>query len=306
MKTIFGIILILFLISCAPTSKLSESDITNTTIKPSDTVIFNIPNSKITREMKETKPDLLKRFPFISYLPVTDFNGKFPPEFYTSIKLKFEAENIKNVDYWSLRNNKSLYDIIYIQPLWIGEFTLKEDDLIYNIARSFNISKEQVNILDNWVKDGGILWLESALFISSYDYKFNNFDENKIKEYIQKLKSLKLFGNKINITTFTAKKIDEFNIEKLLIEIVPERNSFNDEILKDTEKLLLEQNDYVGIYITVDGTPIVKSGDNIFSSYVNHGKGKIITIAPFDFKNVYYDGEIFRINLLSWAMNVRK
>lgn len=306
MKNFTIIIIILFLISCAPTTKLSESEILSTTTRQEETTIFNIPDSKITREIKDTKPDLLRGFPFISYIPISDFKGKFPPEFYSSIKIKFEAQNIKNVDYWNLRNNNHLYDIIYIQPIWIGEYIFKENDYIYNIAHSFNISKEQINILENWIKEGGTLWLESALFISSYDFKFNNFNDEKLKEFIQKLKSLTLFGNKINVIPFIAKKIDEFNTEKLLIEITPEKDYLLDDMRNDINKLLLEQNDYVGLYITVVGNPLIKSEENIFASYVEHGKGKIITIAPFDFKNVYYDGEIFRIHLLSWAMNVRK
>ena len=64
----------------------------------------------------------------------------------------------------------------------------------------------------------------------------------------------------------------------------------------------MQQNDYVGIYLTVQGNPIVRSGGRVYASYVASGKGKIITLAPFDFQDSYHDGELFRLLLLAWAL----
>ncbi len=65
-------------------------------------------------------------------------------------------------------------------------------------------------------------------------------------------------------------------------------------------KLLLEQTDSRGLYFTVQGTEIVSSGGNVYASVADYGKGKIITLAPFDYRNTYFDGETLRLDLLSW------
>jgi len=308
MRLIMSVIISTLIWACAPTSKLSWSDIAGTTVQPEEPVIFSIPSSSITRELKDTKPDILKGFPFVSAQPVINFNGKFPPEFYSSLKYRWNAEFIKSVDFWRLRYDQHMYDVIYINPVWIGELTIKEDDFLRNIAYSYNISDEQVQVLEKWINEGGILWIESAIFISSYDYNLNKFSDEKLKSLVESLRSMTLFGNKIQVQTFLAKRIDEFNTEKLLFEVTPEKNLTQQKvegINKHVNKLLIEQTDYVGIYITIEGNPIIKSGDTVYASFANYGKGKIITLAPFDFKDVHYDGEIFRFDLLSWALNDR-
>ena len=77
------------------------------------------------------------------------------------------------------------------------------------------------------------------------------------------------------------------------------------EINQNVHSLLLEQSDYIGIYFSIGGIPLIQSGDIMYASYVKYGKGKIITLAPFDFKHTHYDGEILRLDLLSWALNDR-
>ena len=300
---IFSFLMLFYIYSCAPTAKTTPYDIS---AKPEEIYTFSISHESTSREVKDTKPDIVKGFPFVSAQPFGNFMGKFPPEFYSGIKYKWNAEYITFVDFWKLRYNQHLYDVIYINPMWIGDLSLKGEDFMKNIAYSYNISDEQMKILDKWVKDGGILWFESAIFISSYDYHLNKFDDEKLKNLIERLRSMTLYGNKLNVQTLTAKRIDDFNVEKLKLEITPEKIQSAGEITDHVNRLLIEQPDYVGIYITADGNPVIKSGDTVYASYVKYGKGKIITLAPFDFKNVHYDGEIFRLDLLSWALNDRK
>lgn len=295
--------MLFYIYSCAPTAKTTPYDIS---VKPEEIYTFSISPESTSREIKDNKPDILKGFPFISSQPIVNFMGKFPPEFYSSLKYRWNAEYITFVDFWKLRHNQNLYDVIYINPLWVGDLSLKEDDFLKNIAYSYNISDEQLKILDKWVKDGGILWIESAIYISSYDYNLNKFNDEKLKNLIERLKSMTIFGNKLNVLALTAKRIDEFNVEKLAIEIIPDKNQSIKEINEHVNELLFEQTDYIGIYITADGNPIIKSGDAVYASYIKYGKGKVITLAPFDFRHVYYDGEIFRLDLLSWALNDRK
>ncbi len=304
-KIFMSIILCCLIFSCAPTSKTTQGDLE---ADKEEVYTFSIPANSISRELKDITPEILKGFPFISFQPVSNFKGKYPPEFYTRIKQRWIAETLKSADIWKLRNDRNLYDFLYSTPLWIGDLQITESDLLKNIVYSSNISEEQFKVIENWIKQGGILWIESAIFISSYDYNLNNFNEKKIKDITDRLSGMTIFGNKVQVRTSYAKKIDEFNTEKLSMLISPEQNIMKRIMLLDRQidKLLLEQTDYVGIYITLDGEPLIKSGDSVYASYINYGKGKIITIVPFDFKNVHYDGELLRLNLLLWALNDRK
>lgn len=297
-----GIAIIFFMFSCAPTAR-TTSDLSAT---PEDIYIFEVSPKSTSREIQYDKPDILKGFPFISAHPVSGFTGKFPPEFYSANKLRWHAEYITFADFWNLRHNQHLYDVIYMNPVWIGALTLREDDLMKNIAYSYNIPSEKVMILDKWIKDGGILWIESAIFISSYDYNLNKFNDEKMSALTNSIGAMTLFGNNLRVHTLTARRIDEFNVEKLSLKIVPDKNIPGiRQINQSVNALLLEQPDYIGIYFSIDGVPFLQSGDKVYGSYVKYGKGKIITIAPFDFKHAHYDGEILRLDLLSWALNDR-
>ncbi|NWF98256.1 MAG: hypothetical protein HXY52_04885 [Nitrospirae bacterium] len=304
-KILFYLFIIGLISACAPTSKTTQGDLD---ANKEEVYTFSIPANSISRELKDITPEILKGFPFVSFQPVSNFKGKYPPEFYTRIKHEWTAETLKSADIWKLRNDKNIYDFLYTTPLWIGDLQLTQNDLLKNIVYSSNISEEQFNVLENWIKQGGILWIESAIFISSYDYNLNNFNEKKIKDITDRLSVMTIFGNKVHVRTSYAKRIDEFNTEKLSMVISPEQNIIKRIMLLDRQidKLLLEQTDYVGIYITLDGEPLIKSGDSVYASYINYGKGKIITIVPFDFKNVHYDGELLRLNLILWALNDRK
>jgi hypothetical protein len=292
-------------ISCAPTASTPQGDLAP---KPEEIYTFSVPASSLSREIKDTKPDILKGFPFIAYQPVVNFRGKFPPEFYSRIKQRWAAESLKSADIWRLRNDHYLYDVLYANPLWIGDLQLREGDLLKNIVNAYNISNEQFKVLEDWIKDGGILWIESAIYISSYDYNLNHFNDEKLKDLVGKIKAMTILGHKVNVRVETARRIDEFNTERLSMVISPEENIIGhvETLDKQIRSLLLEQTDYIGIYVTIQGEPIVKSGDATYASYVNYGKGKIITLAPFDFKNVQYDGELLRLDLLLWALNDRK
>ncbi len=186
---------------------------------------------------------------------------------------------------------------------------MKGDDLLKNLALSHNLSEGQVKVLEDWVEGGGILWIESAVFVSSYDYSLNRLDQKKIEHLIERLRAQKLFGHPMRSHVLRAKRIDEFNMEKVQKEIRPDGVGIPTTAAQDDmtiRRLLLEQTDYVGIYLSVDGTPILRDASGVYASYINHGKGKVITLAPLDFRNSYYDGELFRLSLLLWALDERK
>ncbi len=196
------------------TSRLDDLDYN----KPVQIHTFPIPESSVSREYKDTRPSILKGFPFISYRPAENFAGKYPPEFYSQFKsTAFNAEFIKQADFWKMRHNQRYYDILYIMPLWVGDLYLPYDDLMKNIAYSYNISELQMEILEKWIKEGGILWIESAIYVSPYDMKINRFNEKSINDIVEKLKGMSIFGHKISLNVLKADSIDEFNVVKIQI-----------------------------------------------------------------------------------------
>lgn len=251
------------------------------------------------RDIDEETKNLLKDFPFISYKPILDFYGKFPPEFYSSIKLKWKSAPFEKANYWRLRWDPKFYDFIYLKPFWIGNLSLKTNDLLKNFAISLNVSPEEIEILENWVKNGGNLWIESAIFISSYDLSLRKIKRKQILSFLRKLNKCKLFGRKIRVFLIKAKRIDKFHVKPVLKEVNVDKDR---RFFEGVKKLLLKQEDYIGIYFTIDGTPIIKSNGRVYSSYIEYGKGKVITTVPFDFINTYFDGELYRWKLLLWAM----
>ncbi len=275
-------------------------DICDVISRPEKIEVIEVPEAYRNREESTLK--LLSGFPFISYKPVIDFYGKFPPEFYSAIKVRWRAAPFEKANYWRMRWDPYVYDFIYTRPLWIGNFSLKYEDFLKNLAVSFNVSDEETEILKNWIKQGGVLWIESAIFVSTYDMELRKIGINDIIKFARRLEKCKLFGRKLKVFILKAKRIDKFHTKTLIKEVTVNETSGLSEVLSGVKRLLLTQEDYIGIYFTVDGVPIVKDGRRVYSSYVTYGKGKIITTVPFDFSNVHYDGELYRWNLLRWAV----
>jgi len=303
MKLIVIVLLVLTANSCFYYREKCSYDICDVISQPEEIEVIEVPETYRDREENTLK--LLDGFPFISYKPVIDFYGKFPPEFYSAIKVRWKAVSFEKADYWRMRWDPYIYDFIYVRPIWIGNFSLKEKDLLKNLAISFNVSDEEMKILKDWIRQGGVLWLESAIFISTYDMELKKISMKDILKFARELKKCELFGKKLKIFILKATKIDKFHTKILTKEVDVSKNSTSsevNEILNGVNKILLTQEDYIGIYFTVDGTPIVRDSKRIYSSYINYGKGKVITTVPFDFFNVHYDGELYRWNLLLWTM----
>jgi hypothetical protein len=281
-------------------------DICDIISQPESISIIETQQSHSIDNKAYNKNTMLDGFPFVSYKPVIDFSGKFPPEFYSSIKLRWNAAPIEKANFWDLRWNPYLYDVIYAKPFWIGDFKLKSNDLIEDMSRSYNISSKEIGILKNWVKQGGTLWIESALYISSYDVSLNKLNTRKIVRIANKLRRTRLFGRKLNVFILKSRRIDRFHTKPLRRCInVKKYQSSLPKALVNVDRLLLNQYDYVGIYFTLNGKPIVRDGVLTYASYIEYGKGMIVTTVPFDFINVHYDGEMYRWNMLNWIIDNR-
>ena len=299
------VLLVVVAAGCAPKIQPSPSEVYQ---MPPEVYTFSVPADSISREIKEKKPEILKDFPFVSYHPATDFRGKYPPEFYSQFKSRWKAESLKAADIWRLRHDPNYYDVLYAPALWIGNLTLKGQDFMKVIAGADNLPDEQLAVIEEWVRQGGTLWFESAIYISAYDYSLSQFTDAKLDDMVRTLSGMKLFGNAIRVNSFKARKIDEFHTDMFVSEVIPEETTDSQAagITRDVKKLLLEQSDYVGIYFTIEGSPLIQAGGTVYASSAEYGKGKVITLAPFDFRNARYDGEMLRFDMMSWIMNVRR
>src|ERR1039457_6429527 len=274
--------------------------------EPEKVQLFSVPLTSLSRSAEDDRAALTRGCPFVSPKPVSHFRGKFPPSVYADLeKRDFRAQQLTEVDFWHLEREPGLYDVIYCKGMLLGEFKARGKGLLESIAYSYNISAEQLTILRDWVGKGGILWLEPAIYVSSYDYKFKQIDDTRLNQLVRTLSGMTLDGYGLNVLTLRGRRIDDLHVEPLSRELSfakGEKPGEIEQINARIRSLLLEQNDYIGIYLSVKGTPIVRSGGQVFASFVASGRGKIITLAPFDFEDSYHDGELFRLLLLSWAL----
>lgn len=313
MKTLIRlaiVVLVFFLVSGCSTHRKTYRkgcvyDICDILSKPEKINIIETP-VYTSGKVSPTRKQILNSFPFVAYRPIIDFRGKFPPEFYSAIKCRWSAVSFQDADYWSLRFNPYLYDIIYVKPLWIGDFSLRSEDFLKDLSYTYNVSFRELNILKNWIKNGGVLWIESAIYISSYDVSLNRLTRKRLAILFKKLKRMTIFGKKVDMFVLRAKLIDKFHTKPLNKTVVVLK-SFSEQpnLLRGIHRLKLSQYDYLGAYFAVRGKPIIKYNGKVYASYIDYGKGKIITTVPFDFLDVHYDGELYRWNLLMWLMGNR-
>ena len=274
--------------------------------EPEKVQLFNVPLTSLARGAGEERPPLTAGFPFVSQRPVSHFKGKFPPSVYAELEKRgVRARELGEVDFWRLKEDPKLYDVIYFKGMLLGDFKARGKGLLESIAYSCNIPAEQLAVLREWVAKGGVLWLEPCIYVSSYDYQFKKMDDARLSQLVRTLSGMNLEGHRLSVVTERARRTDELHVEPLVREFDFGKGGKPGEIERINRKvgsLTLVQSDYVGIYLSVQGTPIVSSGGQLFASYVPAGQGKIITLAPFDFEDSYHDGELFRLLLLSWAL----
>lgn len=259
-------------------------------------VIYNTPVNDSCIAQKSTS--IFNRFPFIDEREF-EVKGKFHPKFYQSISFHYKAKSIEKVDFWRLQQDPSSLDFIYIRPLWIKEYKKVSGDLFTNIAYSLNISAQKQHILRHWVEQGGVLWLEFGLFSTRYD-TFNREGEISAWRIRKSLRSaldgVRFWKRPIVPYLFTAKRID-------LINYMPTTKSFvinqKASIIKGIKRLKLAIYNFMEEYPLIRGKKLVvdKQGRPLVT-LLKYGKGYVLSLLPFEYSDVYYDGELLRWKLL--------
>ena len=247
---------------------------------------------------------LLSQFPFVSNQPIIDFRGKFSNEFYDKIDYRYKAAPLKDVDFWKLRTNPFSEDFIYVLPIWANKFQRVSNDLFENIAYSYNLSLKEQEILKWWIGQGGILWIEGGIYSTRYDtFKRNGEIASKEieKKILNKSKDLNFFDKKVQTYIYQSKKID-------LVNYIPLKMNFqtraNLEYFRDIKNLKIQTQNYLGVDFLAQAQVLVHdSKERPLVSFIPYGKGGVVFIRPFEFKDKRYDGELLRWKLLYFLLN---
>ncbi|NPA03350.1 MAG: hypothetical protein GXO61_00650 [Epsilonproteobacteria bacterium] len=253
-------------------------------------------------EQQDSK-EIFKQFPFISLKPSLEIRGKFSDDFYKSLDTSFKAKHLKDVNFWKLQEDPSSLDFIYVLPLWIKDYRKISKDLLENIAYSYNISKEEQHILRDWIAQGGKLWVEFGTFSTKYDV-FNRYGEistKKIRSLINSsFNNTKLFSKPIRSYIFKSKNLDVINYIPSSKEftIDTQRSKF-----KDIKRLKLNLENFMENYAIALGEPLIlDTKGRALVTQIPYQEGMVVTLLPFEYKDVYYDGELLRWRLLFYLL----
>jgi len=301
LNSVLAMIAIVFIGSGCATKeqKVLEDNI----LSPESVEIYDV-TAKSTLDEVHHGRKLLRNFPFIAKEPVLDFNGKFSHQFYDKIDYRYKFSPLRDVDFWKLRTNPFAEDFIYVLPTWSDEFKRISNDLFTNLGFTYNLSTKEQEILKWWIGQGGILWVEGGIYSTRYDTFKKNGDINHkaiVKKVVDKSKNLRFFDKKVKTYMSTAKKVDYINYIPLKMKF---KTTSNIPYFKDIKNLELISNDFLSVdfmpkaktlLATTSGKPVV--------SFVQYGKGGVVFLRPFEYKNKMYDGELLRWKLMNYLMN---
>ena len=290
----------LFIVGC---STQYEHQLQQKILTPESVEVYDV-NVKNVYMHPNNRTRLLKKFPFISHQPVIDFRGKCSNEFYDKIDYRYKASPLKDVDFWKLRTNPFSQDFIYVLPIWVNKFQRVSNNLFENIAYSYNLSLKEQEILKWWIGQGGILWVEGGIYSTRYDtFKRNGEIASKeiTKKIIQKSKNMNFFDKKVKTYIYKSKTIDFVNYIPLKMSFQT-KNNFD--YFKDIKNLKIQTQNYLSVDFLPQGQVLVRDSKNKpLVSFVSYGKGGVVFIHPFEFKDKRYDGELLRWKLLYFLLN---
>jgi hypothetical protein len=188
------------------------------------------------------------------------------------------------VDYWALQKDFKNLDIIYTKSIWINQYKQISDDIFVNLCYAHKLSLNQQKVLLEWIKQGGILWIENGLYATG-----DELDIIKIKS-----QNLKFLNFKVSQYTFENSKQIIFKDIKSITH------------LHDIKSLQLTLNKKRQINYILKGTNLLSSADKILLSLNKYGKGKIVSLLPFEYTSLYQDGELLRWKLLKILKSDKK
>ena len=273
MNYLISLFIGIFFIGCSLDNTKLDKKLDKQILTPEEVQIYDVSVDNIMPTIHNGKK-LLKDFPFVSNVLIIDFNGKFSYQFYDKIDYRYKYSPLNKVDFWKLRTNPFLYDFIYVLPIWVENFKRVSNDLFKDIGYTYNLSLKEQEILKWWIKQGGILWIESGVYSTRYDsFKRNGeIDEEGITKKIRKkTKNLHFFDNKVYTYMYKAKRMDFVNYEPMSIKFDTQSKY---PYFKDIKKLKIQNMNYLSVYLLPKADYLLqdKNGKPLVS-FIRYGKG---------------------------------
>jgi hypothetical protein len=222
--------------------------------------------------------------------------GKFSLRFYQKLRAHPVIASLAEMDIWELRDHPRQYDIITIGPVSFRQYSGKKE-LLEQLATTHGLSKEKAEVLTNWVKTGGVVWVEFGIFIQGYEWIRSG---TRQVPSLPDLSGFTIFGLPTHTFAFEAKRTEAFAVEPVVFSF---QNTAKHPATADITSLKLRQSDLKTVYPIINagpGEPLVRDGDKVYATVVPLGEGRIISTLPFDRWDVESDGEKYRINLCEW------
>lgn len=275
MKKIFFVIMVLIFFFGCTQKNLDLSDVDRELSMQDETIIYDMQIDDISQ--KDRRLDsLFLDFPFISQSLKKDFKGHFSLEFYKKHKLSLNAKRVDRVNYSDLEKNFNSIDIIYTKKIWVNQYKQHSNELFVNLCDSYRLSYRQQNILKQWIKNGGIFWIENGLYGIGDDFDI----------LPKKTKDLKFLDFNVSEYIFdTSKEIVFDDIQRV-------------KQLENIKSLKMKVTDKKQINFIIDGSVLISSDTKKLLCLNRYGKGKILSMLPFEFTDLNKDGELLRWKLL--------
>ncbi len=222
--------------------------------------------------------------------------GKFSLGFYQKLRARGEVAPLAAVDVWELRHHPRQYDIITVGPVSITEWSGRSE-LLDQLELTHGLTKDKAAVLVNWVKAGGVVWVEFGVVVQGHEW-IRNAERRMPAPPV--LSGFTIFGYRTHGLTYEAKQRRWFEVEPAVFSI---RNEARHAATADVTHLKLLQADAATAYAVIDGDQgevLVRDGERVYATVVPLGRGRIVSTLPFDRWDAESDGEKYRINLVEW------
>jgi len=272
-QIMYGVLLTMFLIGCSQ-NRVEVSDIDHSLVAQEKSYIYDIKMQDIAQDL-QVKQSPLEQFPFI-HNKQTHMKGHFSPEFYAAHNFSLQAKRMDRVDFWKLHKNPKSLDIIYTKDILLENYKEISDDIFTNLCFAHGLSKQEQDILLQWLDNGGVLWVEGSLYS------------------IEPIESLQRFKAK----KFLGKDVHFIQLDQNMKDFVY-YTTCNDPYFKAIRVLEVYPKQYSQVCTIIDGRTLVATLDQTVVSLSKYGKGMIISLLPFEYEKLYRDGELLRWKLLT-------
>lgn len=222
--------------------------------------------------------------------------GKFSLRFYERLRARPVVAPLGAVDVWELRHHPRQVDIVTVGAVPVRQWSGRAE-LLDHLATTDGLTRDKAEVLVNWVRSGGVLWVEFGVFLQGHEWVRGG---PRRLPPLPDLAGFTILGLPTQTAVFEAKRTGAFTIEPV---VVTTTNQAQHPATADVRTLKLVQADLRTVYAVIrteQAEVLVREGDRVYASAVSLGRGRIVTTLPFDPWDAESDGEKYRINLREW------